>query len=136
MYETFDHTADLGLRIQSADLDTLFSEAGLALSSALVENLSDVRELVSMEITLSTDDLEDLLFDWLRTLLRAFEIQHLLFRSFSVSIRDLHLRATALGEPFDENRHWLAHEVKAVTYHELLIEQTPQGWLAEVIVDI
>ena len=28
MHETFDHTADLGLRVRAADLDTLFNEAG------------------------------------------------------------------------------------------------------------
>jgi hypothetical protein len=28
MYETFDHTADLGLRIQAADLPTLFAGGG------------------------------------------------------------------------------------------------------------
>src|SRR5689334_13740816 len=31
MYETFEHTADLGLRIRAPDLDTLFAEAGRAL---------------------------------------------------------------------------------------------------------
>jgi SHS2 domain-containing protein len=31
MHETFEHTADLGLRIRAADLDTLFVEAAQAL---------------------------------------------------------------------------------------------------------
>ena len=43
MYETFEHTADLGLRIRAPDLNTLFAEAGLAIFSALVENLDAVR---------------------------------------------------------------------------------------------
>jgi SHS2 domain-containing protein len=30
----------------------------------------------------------------------------------------------------------LSHEVKAITYHGLKVEQTPEGWLAELIVDI
>ena len=30
----------------------------------------------------------------------------------------------------------LDHEVKAITYHGLQVEQTADGWLAEVIVDI
>ena len=42
----------------------------------------------------------------------------------------------AYGEPYDPARHVLAHEVKAITYHELKVEKTADGWLAEVIVDI
>jgi SHS2 domain-containing protein len=30
----------------------------------------------------------------------------------------------------------LAHEVKAVTYHGLIVEQSPDVWRAEVILDI
>ena len=39
-------------------------------------------------------------------------------------------------EPIDPARHMLSHEVKAITYHELKVEPTDDGWLAEVIVDI
>src|SRR3954469_5456448 len=35
MHETFDHTADLGLRIRAGDLDTLFAEAAEALFSVI-----------------------------------------------------------------------------------------------------
>jgi len=30
----------------------------------------------------------------------------------------------------------LDHEIKAITYHALKVEQTADGWLAELIVDI
>ena len=33
-------------------------------------------------------------------------------------------------------RHRMEHEVKAITYHGLRLENTPAGWFAEVIVDI
>ena len=42
MIEIFDHTADLGLRVRAADLDTLFAEAARALFSAIVEDLGTV----------------------------------------------------------------------------------------------
>ena len=35
MFEVFEHTADLGLRMRAADLSTLFAEAGRALLSVL-----------------------------------------------------------------------------------------------------
>ncbi|MHC4429110.1 MAG: archease, partial [Planctomycetota bacterium] len=43
MYELFEHTADLGLRVQAPDLDGLFAEAGLGLFSVIVETLEGVR---------------------------------------------------------------------------------------------
>ena len=44
--------------------------------------------------------------------------------------------ATCRGEPMDPARHEMDHEVKAITYHGLRVEQTADGWVAEVIVDI
>jgi SHS2 domain-containing protein len=136
MYETFDHTADLGLRVRAADLDTLFAEAAEALFSVLVEDVSTVAESRTLEIDITGDDREFLLFDWLKTLLYHFDAEHLLFRSFEVHVRPDGLHATARGEPLDRDRHELGHEVKAITYHGLLVEETTDGWLAEVIVDI
>ncbi|HEY7331169.1 MAG TPA: archease [Gemmataceae bacterium] len=136
MYETFDHTADLGLRIRAADLNTLFAEAGQALFSTLVEDLEAVASRQRLDVTIAGKDREYLLFDWLKELLYRFEVEHLLLSRFSVTVGTDGLQGSAWGEPFDPARHELAHEVKAITYHGLCVEQTPDGWLAEVIVDI
>jgi SHS2 domain-containing protein len=136
MYETFDHTADLGLRVRAPDLDTLFAEMAEALFSVLVDNIESVAESRTLEIDIAGDDREFLLFDWLRTLLYHFDAEHLLFRRFEVHVRPDGLHATVHGEPTDRTRHELGHEVKAITYHGLRVEQIPAGWLAEVIVDI
>ena len=136
MHETFDHTADLGLRIRAPDLDTLFAEAGRALFAAIVEDPDSVLSRQQLQINLTDDDRELLFFDWLKELLYHFDSQHLLFSRFQVQVGDAGLRATAWGEPLDENRHVLLHEVKAITYHGLTVEQADDGWLAEVIVDI
>jgi SHS2 domain-containing protein len=136
MYETFDHTADLGLRIRAADLDTLFAEAAWALFSVLVEDLNTVTPVQRLDITLAGDDREYLLFDWLKELLYHFDAEHLLFSRFEVRVSETGLQGSVWGEPLDRGRHELAHEVKAITYHGLRVEPTPDGWLAEVIVDI
>jgi SHS2 domain-containing protein len=136
VYETFDHTADLGLRIRAPDLGTLFVEAGRALFAVIVEDLDTVEPRQELQIELAGDDREFLLFDWLKELLYRFDAQHLLFGRFQVHVDGTGLRATAWGEPLDPDRHVLLHEVKAITYHGLTVEQTDQGWLAEVIVDI
>jgi SHS2 domain-containing protein len=136
MHELFEHTADLGLRVKAPDLNTLFAEAGKCLFSAIVEDLSSVRPKFETTIILEGTDREYLLFDWLRQLLYLFDAGKLVFSEFEVIGDENGLSAIAFGEPVDPTRHAPSHEVKAITYHELKVEQTPDGWLAEVIVDI
>ena len=138
MFETFDHTADIGLRVEASTLEELFVDAARGLTSLLVENSDDVRGTVDESVSLTQRDLDYLLFDWLNELLFRFETRQMLFREFSVSVRvnDTVLEATVRGEPCDRSRHRLAHEVKAITYHGLCVEQTEKGWRAEMILDI
>src|SRR4051812_22375654 len=134
MHETFEHTADLGLRIRAADLNTLFREAAEALFETLVEDLTSVRPVEAHTIEVAGDEREYLFFDWLRELLYQFDAEHRLCAKFDVQVRDDGLTAQVWGEPLDRDRHTLGHEVKAITYHGLKVEQTSDGWLAEVIV--
>lgn len=136
MFELFDHTADLGLRVTAPDLNTLFTEAAVGLFSMMTDDLSAVRPNLAVPFAVSGTDREYLLFDWLRELLLYADEHRVLFSRFDVSVNDSGLTATARGEPLDPARHELAREVKAITYHGLTVEQTPAGWLAEVIVDI
>ena len=136
MYETFEHTADLGLRVRAADLDTLFAEAAQGLFAIIVADLDTVeaKEKITFEIPGPASDL--LLFDWLNELLYTYESRRLLLARFEVHVSEQGLSAVALGEPVDRARHALEHEIKAITYHALKLERQADGWLAEVIVDI
>ena len=136
MIEFFEHTADLGLRMRTADLNGLFAEAARALFSVVVEGLGTVVASQRLEVRIAGTDREFLLFDWLKTLLYHFDAEHLLFSRFAVKVGDDGLEGEAWGEPLDPARHELNHEVKAITYHGLKVEKTADGWLAEVIVDI
>lgn len=136
MYELFEHTADLGLRVRAPDLDTLFAEAAACLFSAVLEDVGTVEPRQAVTVELSGTNREFLLFDWLRDLLLKCDEDHVVFGKFEVRVRDDGLTGTAWGEPVDAARHVLAHEVKAVTYHELKVVRDGDGWLAEVIVDI
>ena len=135
MYEIFEHTADLGLRIRSDDLNGLFEEAARAMFSAIVANLDDIRPVQQVAFELEAGQRDDLLRDWLAELLYAFHADHMLFGRFEVRVADNRLTATARGEPIDAERHEIDAELKAVTYHGLTVQQDDEGWLAEVIID-
>ena len=136
MYETFEHTADLGLRVRAPDLNSLFADAGRGLFSIVVENLEAVQPVQSRQFEIAGSDREYLLFDWLNELLYVCESERVVLAEFEVHVTETGLSAIARGEPIDPARHRVAREIKAITYHRLKVEQTPDGWLAEVIVDI
>jgi len=136
MYELFDHTADVGLRMRAESLDELFAEAGRALFSVIVANFDGVRPVQELPLRIEGSRRDDLLFDWLAELLYTFDARRVLLSDFRVRVNKNGLEATARGEPFDPDRHELDMEVKAITYHGLKVEQDGDGWLAEVIVDI
>lgn len=136
MHELFEHTADLGLRATAPSLNALFAEMASCLVTAMVEDPATVQPAQEVQIAIAGENRDYLLFDWLKELLLRFETDHVLFASFNVSVSDAGLNATACGDVYDPARHVLSHEVKAITYHELKVEQTAAGWLAEVIVDI
>src|SRR5262245_27645014 len=136
MHETFDHTADLGLRIRAPDLESLFVESAQCLFEAILEDLGTIQSLRRVDVKLDKDEPEYLLFDWLKELLYHFDSEHLLFGRFEVRVNEQGVKGSAWGEPLDRSRHNLEHEIKAITYHGLKVEQTEDGWLAGVIVDL
>jgi len=136
VFTLFEHTADLGLRVEAESLESLFIDAARGLLAMLVANPEAVRSLQTKAITLTADEPSYLLFDWLSELLYAFETEKLLLAEFDLQIQNNHLAATCRGEPMDLTRHQMDHEVKAITYHGLKLKKNPDAWHAEVIVDI
>jgi SHS2 domain-containing protein len=136
MFEFFDHTADLGLRVRATTLDELLADAGRALTAAIVEDPATILPAAIERIEIAGGDPVYLMFDWLNELLYRFEGRRMLYREFRVTVRPEGLVAEVVGEPFDPARHPLQHEVKAITYHGLRVDSDGGQWTAEVIVDI
>jgi SHS2 domain-containing protein len=136
MYETFEHTADVGLRVRAADLNGLFAEAGRGFFSLVAANLDSVHPVHEVPFEIAGSRRDDLLFDWLAELLYTFDTQHLLLCRFDVQVTESGLKAKGWGEPLDPERHELDMEIKAITYHGLKVDRDGDGWMAEVILDL
>ncbi|MFO0910059.1 MAG: archease [Isosphaeraceae bacterium] len=136
--ETFDHTADVGLRITGNDLDDLFRTAAEGLFDYIVVNRRDVRAAEREPVSLHAEEPAELLAVWLNELIFRSETRHRLYSDFAIHLAPdgLSLSGTIGGEAIDPDRHELDHEVKAVTRHGLSLERGPAGWSAEVILDI
>jgi SHS2 domain-containing protein len=142
MFDLFEHTADLGLRVSAPTLEELLADAARGLLAMLVANPSSIEPVLGKRIEITATDPPYLLFDWLSELLYVFETDKLLLSEFNVRVETNHqdvplkLIANCRGETMDASRHEMDHEVKAITYHGLTVEQTTTGWHAQVIVDI
>jgi SHS2 domain-containing protein len=136
VYETFEHTADVGLRVRAVTLEELFADAARGLFALLVPRASEAEPREAVSLAVVGDATDELLRDWLAELLYTFNVRRLVFSQFDVALGVHGLTATVRGEPFDPERHEGGVEVKAITWHGLRLEQTADGWLGEVIVDI
>lgn len=138
--ETFDHTADVGLRVTGTDLDDLFRTAAEGVFDYIVVNREAVRAVERETVELQADAADDLLQTWLNELIYRCETKHRLYRTFDVRVAEdgRSVRAEIAGEPIDRDRHELDHEVKAVTRHGLDLRRDGDGdgWVAEMILDI
>ncbi len=95
-------------------------------------NGSDTREF---RIELSAENLAELFVAWLNELLSLSVSEKTIFTRFSIdSLTQTHCAARVCAESASHFR--MKTEVKAATYHQLLVTQIHEGWRAEVIFDV
>lgn len=136
-YEFFDHTADIGIKAYGRDLNEAFENAALAVFEVMTDT-SKVEPKESRELEIDGMDLENLLYRWIESLLVYYDSELLLFGKFKVKIdlENLRLNAIAWGEKFNPDKHERRTVVKAMTYHEMSIVKTNNGYELTFVVDI
>ena len=141
-YRFTDHTADVAVDLRAEDREGVFREALRAFTDT-VTVLAKVDGDEGHDLTVEAASLEELMVEWLGELIYRFDVDGLLFRDVTdLTIEEtgdgFRLTGRAHGEPYDEERHPLKVEIKAVTYHELAVEQEREGdsWRGRVIFDI
>jgi SHS2 domain-containing protein len=135
-YETFEHTADIGLLARGRTLEEVFAHAAEGLVDLMIDPES-LRGGTRLDVIVSAPDREALLVAWLNELLYHLDIQGFLPRRCRITrISDTELAAELDGESIDRSRHVVRRMVKAATYHGLRLTQTDGSWEARVILDL
>ena len=140
MFRFLEHTADVGIEAEEKNLEKVFSEIALGMFEVMT-NTKNVEKKIKKEISIESEDLQALLYDFLEKFLILHDTENLMFSKFDVKEikkekEKWSLECEAWGEEFDPKKHEDRTLVKAVTYHEMKIEKTSKGWKAKVIVDI
>jgi SHS2 domain-containing protein len=138
-YEFFEHTADIGVRVEAPDLKALFSKAGLAVFDIMAKRTGAAQARGSgrkgFAIELTAENLEELFVAWLNELLSLSVSESVIFTSFSFTkLDETHCAATAWGE--SASGFEMRTEIKAATYHQLSLKRAGRSWKAEVIFDV
>ncbi|MGC2625204.1 MAG: archease [Candidatus Udaeobacter sp.] len=133
-------TADIAFEATGRDLAELFMAAADATMNVMIDNLDAIEPRETLQIELSNDNIDLLLFDLLQELIFLKDAERLLLRIREVQVAEkdenYFVTATAEGEPLDAERHHQRADVKAVTLHDFSVEQTDSGWKARVLLDI
>ncbi|HSR15136.1 MAG TPA: archease, partial [Gemmatimonadales bacterium] len=103
---------------------------------SLMFHLGGLPSPVSRPIVAAGDTVEDLLVAWLGEILAAAEIEELVFSSFVVDrLEEGGVQGAAAGIS-SAGITLAGPPIKAVTYHDLAVVQTPQHWWARIIFDV
>ncbi len=135
-YSVFDHTADMGVEVYGKTARELFANAAFAVFD-IITDLNRVSATGERKIVVEGEGWEDLLVNYLREILYLFNGEGLLLKDYSIEkIDPQHLEGKVTGEAFDPKKHRINTEIKAVTYHQVAVRETPEGWIGRVIFDV
>ena len=135
-YTLLDHTADLRIRVSGTNPADLFKNAGLALFD-LITRSDPLRPGEVIEINITGDDPADLMVNYLRELLYLWTGNEKLVNMIEIAdISDTAISARVSTDRYQPEQHEILHEIKAVTYHQIEVDRTADGWQAMVVFDV
>lgn len=132
--------ADVAFDAWAGTLEDLFRDAARATVQVMAENLEGIRATQTVELKLSQENEEMLLFDFLNELIFYKDARRLLLLPAELTISrgdgGVELRGTLQGEEIAPIRHKMSTDVKAVTMLRYAVKKTGEGWHATVVLDV
>lgn len=139
-YKIYDDIAiaDIAFECYGKDLKELFENS----AQAVLDESADVATIEgrhTKEILLESDSIENLLYDFLSEILYLKDTYAMIFKSADVEVTEgerCKLKAVLHGDQINQRKHGLKTDIKAITLHLFKVEQTQDGWVSFVVVDI
>ena len=130
-FKEIPHTADWSIRVWAGNLPDLLAESARGMNWLAGAELSEhPRETRTYEI--EGPDGEGLLVSFLTELVYYAEQENLGFDDFDIQIKNGRLKAEMGGAPLVS----LDKAIKAVTWHNMKIEETAKGLEVEIVFDV
>jgi len=143
-FEILPHTADIKIRAYGKNKKELFRNALIGMFQSIhpiiagckTENNRVVCDALPEHhiIELKASDEESLLVDFLSEVLYLSDVHNEAYLDVTIDeLTDTSIKATIHGIAVTG---FEVVEIKAVTYHELVIKKDDGGWVAEIVFDI
>jgi SHS2 domain-containing protein len=134
-FELREHTADVAVEACGDSLGETFGAVADGLTAAMCDGVPEAGE--RHEVRVEAESAEALLFDYLDELIYRRDADLVLPVDHEASVEDERETWTLVGSfgavPLAEVE---AREVKAVTYSEMRLAETSDGWEAYVVFDV
>ncbi|HWG92219.1 MAG TPA: archease [Candidatus Thermoplasmatota archaeon] len=127
-YEFVEHTADLGVRAWAPSLAEAFAEAARGMVDYILDDAGTVTLHDFRVVEIKAGSAERALVEFLDELNFLILTEGFIFREVRVKRFDPEagvVEAEAWGEFLDEERHGHVHEIKAITFHDLVVTRDP-----------
>ena len=136
-FETFEHTADIGVTGIGSTMAEAFENAAYGTFSIMAD-LSKYQPTVSKSVVaLGGDEDVVMLERFLSALLVLFDGDGLLPLEFDITeISFGRLTCWISARKVGDDIEWLGPQVKAITYHKMSVTSTEDEWRASVILDV
>ncbi|MBW2475917.1 MAG: archease [Deltaproteobacteria bacterium] len=135
-YRLIPHTADIGIEAWAEELEGVFVAAARGFRELLFGSVP-IGTCLAQRVSVNANNSAELLVVWLNEILYCFEVKAMAPAEFEIqSLSNTALVAIIKGELYHPERHPVQHQVKAVTYHQLTLEQKASGWYGKVYVDL
>ncbi len=135
-YAVLSHTADTGIAVEADTFAEVLEWASRGMFE-LMYDLTDSAAERSVVVEVAASTAEDLLVDVLSELLYVSEAHDVIPCRFAIAAVDATSARVTIG--VTPMRTELLHgpPIKAVTYHDLLVEESDDGtWRARVVFDV
>jgi SHS2 domain-containing protein len=130
-FEEVSHTADWSVRVWAQDLPALFAESARAMN-ALAGTVTSPGPRVKRTFESEDHDVESLLVAFLSELVFYQEQENLAFDTFDIWMSDQKISVTMEGTQITS----VDKAIKAVTYHNLKVEETARGVEVVIVFDV
>jgi len=135
-YRILEHPADVGIQSWGATFPEALSMAVEGLAFVLLDPTM-VEAVEQRMVSASADDSETLVVKVLSEVLYLFDGELFAPKSLQVhSYSRESVSASVHGEPLRAEKHRMRVDVKAVTYHQLSVQQGPGEFIITVYLDI
>lgn len=132
-FKVLDHDADIRIEVCGASRPELFENAAKGII-ALLTDPAGVRPAVEKKITVKGNG--ELLINFLNELLFIWDVERFIPAEVSVYFVQDGVNAVLKGENFDETRHSIRLEMKAVTYHNFMTTDDGGVYRATFVIDV